>query len=740
MILTGYVILAGTGALLLRRKVTPKRLKTKSKRPKAAPKHLNAAPKRLNTAPRHLGTAYRTLAPLPKAMERLGKHSFERIARLTSMDDPERERQLASLSSGTDTEPDARERAGYRELGYALSGFGFGFTGWLLYTPLAVLSVPFLTVIGVSRARLAYQSIKERGRLDISAIDTLICIAILATGSFVSGALGYTVVATSSIMLSRIQASSRRKLIDIFGQRPRTAWVRVDGVEVESPIEQVVVGTEVVVGAGEAIPVDGIVVEGRATVDQQALTGESEYILREPGDPVLATTMVRTGRVAIRAERTGPATTAGQLGEMLERTSADKLDTQLRGERLGDASVLPTIGISGIALVTIGPVAALASLVATYGWSLRLLTPLSLYSFLTLCSQRGILIKDGRELEGLAQVDTIVFDKTGTLTLDRLHVSDIHCFGTISAAEVLRYAASAEQRQSHPIARAILEEAETREIETGALDNLHYELGQGIVGTLDGVPIRVGNERFMHDGGIEIPAAAHACQHASQEGGGGLVMVALGKQLVGGIEWRSTLRPETASVVAKLRRRGLRVMIISGDREAPTRALAQELGVDGYHAEVLPADKSGLIEAMQADGHSVCFVGDGINDTLALRASTASISLSGATSAAVDTAQIILMDGSLQQLDGLFDIAARFDANMSRNFATSVIPSAICTFGAFFLHMGFVSAVSVQTTGIVVGVRSALSARRTQPAPDTEPNNPPLMPPPTQVNRSNSNE
>jgi Cu2+-exporting ATPase len=666
-------------------------------------------------------------APLPAAMERLGKHSFERIARLTSVEDPERARQLASLSSDADTVPDAHERAGYRELGYALSALGVGFAGRLLYPPLAVLSAPLLAIIGVGRARLAYRSLSERRQLDLSAIDTLICIALLATGSFVSGAFGYTVVAASSIMLSRIQTSSRRKLIDIFGQRPRTAWVRVDGVVVECPIEEVVVGIEVVVGAGEVIPVDGVVVEGQATVDQQALTGESEYVLREPGDTVLATTMIRSGRVVICAERTGPATTAGQIGEMLERTSADNLDVQLRSERLGNASVLPTLVLSGLALGTIGPSASLASLVASYGWSLRLLTPLSLYSFLTVCSQRGILIKDGRGLEGLAGVDTVVFDKTGTLTLDRLQVTDIHCFEATPATEVLRYAAMAEQRQSHPIARAILDAAAAKGIAAEVLDDIHYELGRGIAGTLDGVSVRVGNERFMHDSGIEVPAAVHAHQQATQEDGGGLVMVAIGGRLVGGIEWRATLRPETPALVTRLRQRGLKVLIISGDREAPTRSLAHELGVDGYHAEVLPADKSGLIEAMQADGRSVCFVGDGINDTLALRASTVSISLSGGTSAAVDTAQIILMDGSLRQLDGLFEIAARFDANMSRNFATSVIPSVICTFGAFFLRMGFVSAIVVQTTGIAVGVRNALGARQAQLALDAEPNNSPLL-------------
>ena len=691
---------------------------------KDAPKRLNSADQARSKAPG---------ASLQTAMERLGRRSFEQFKHiaedLTSGEDSERAQQLASLSSssGAVSVPGEHERAGYRELGYSLSALGVGLAGWLLYPPLAVLSTPFLAIIGVGRARLAYQSLSERRRLDMSVIDTLVNIAVLATGSFVSGALGYTIVSTSSIMLSRIKADSRHDLVDIFGQRPRTAWVRVDGVELECPIEVVVVGTEVVVGAGEVIPVDGVVVEGQASVDQQALTGESEYVLREAGERVLATTMVQAGRMVIRAECTGPATTAGQIGEMLERTSADNLDRQLRGEHLSNASVLPTLLMSGLALATIGPSAALANLVAAYGWSLRMLTPLSLYSFLTVCSRRGILIKDGHGLENLTKVDTIVFDKTGTLTLDRLHVADIHCFDAISAADVLRYAAAAEQRQSHPIARAILDAAAAEGIAAGTLDDLHYELGLGIAGTLDGVPVRVGNERFMHGGGIEVPAAAHTLQHAILEGGGGLVMVAVNGRLVGGIEWRTTLRPEAAAVVARLRRRGLRVLIISGDREAPTQALACELGVDGYHAEVLPAEKSELIEAMQADGRSVCFVGDGINDTLALRASTVSISLSGATSAAVDSAQIILMDGGLGQLDGLLEIAARFDTNMSRNFAASVIPSAICTFGAFFLNMGFLSAILVQTTGMVVGVGNALGARRMQPTLDAKPNNPPSV-------------
>lgn len=662
------------------------------------------------------------------AMESLGKYSFERIAKFTSMEDSERSQQLASLSLDTNMTPSADERAGYRELGYALSALGIGLTSWLFYPPLAILGAPFLALIGIGRAQRSYRLFKEQGRFDLSTIDTLISIAVLVTGSFISGAMGYTIVAVSSIMLSRTQASSRSRLINIFGQRPRTAWVRVSGVEIECPIEEVVVGTEVIVSAGEIIPVDGVVIEGRATVDQQALTGESESVLCELGDPVLATTIIRSGRVVVRAERTGSATTAGQIGKMLEETSADNLETQLRGERFANASVVPTLILSGIALSTIGLSAALASLMASYGWSLRLLMPLSLHSFLTICSQRGILIKDARGLENLAKVDTVVFDKTGTLTLDRLHVIDIHCFEIIPATEVLRYAAAAEQRQSHPIARAILEAATVEGITVEILDDLHSELGRGITGTTsDGVQVRVGNERFMHEGGIKIPAAAQASEQATHENGGGLVMVAVGDRLIGGIEWRATLRPESAAVVAQLRQRGLKVLIISGDREAPTQALARELDVDGYHAEILPADKSKLIEAMQAEGRSVCFVGDGINDTLALRTSTVSISLSGATSAAVDTAQIILMDESLAHLNGLFEIAANFDANMSRNFATSVIPGVICTFGAFFLHMGFVSAIFVQATGIIVGIHNASGTPQTQPKLNTEQNN---LPPP----------
>ena len=240
------------------------------------------------------------------------------------------------------------------------------------------------------------------------------------------------------------------------------------------------------------------------------------------------------------------------------------------------------------------------------------------------------------------------------------------------------------------------------------IDEANYEIGYGLKVQLDDKLIRVGSIRFMTMENIVIPPRIHTLQTKSHDQGASLVYVAVNEQLSGAIELQATIRPEAKQVIDNLHQRGMTIVIISGDHKKPTQQLAQELGIDQYFAETLPENKAQLIEKLQKEGKSVCFVGDGINDSIALKKANVSISLRGASTIATDTAQVILMDESLKQLPILFDLATRLEKNMRTGFVTALIPGVMCVSGVYFFHIGVITAGVLYNLSLGIGVVNAM--------------------------------
>ncbi|MCB0064328.1 MAG: HAD-IC family P-type ATPase, partial [Caldilineaceae bacterium] len=364
---------------------------------------------------------------------------------------------------------------------------------------------------------------------------------------------------------------------------------------------------------------------------------------------------------------------------------------------------------SALSVPLIGPMGALVILNAHFGYRLSVIGAISILNYLNLAGKQGVLIKDGRALDLLREVDTIVFDKTGTLTQEQPHIDRIHLCGSYHEAAVLAYAAAAESRQSHPIARAILEEAEQRGIAVPAVDEADYKVGFGLKVTQGTQLLRVGSRRFMEMEELEIPASISAVQELCHQQGHSLILVAVDEEVIGALEIHATVRPEARDVLAQLRRHDLtEFYIISGDHTAPTQKLAHDLGIDHYFAEILPHQKAEIIEQLQAEGKTVCYIGDGINDAVALQKAHVSISLRGASTIATDTAQIILMDESIRHLGPLFDLGDEFTENMKINFASIIVPSVLCIGGAFFLHFGLIQSIVLNQVGFAAGVGNAM--------------------------------
>jgi Cu2+-exporting ATPase len=419
--------------------------------------------------------------------------------------------------------------------------------------------------------------------------------------------------------------------------------------------------------------------------------------------------LVERGQLYVRVEKAGRETLAMQIGEILNRTTAYHLKVEERGLALAEKSVLPSLGLSAATLPLRGFNSAVAVLSAMPGADMYYAGPVALLNCLQVATRNGILIKDGRALELLHTIDTVILDKTGTLTLEQPQVAQIHVCGDFSADDVLLYAAAAEHRQSHPIAQAILAAAQARDLSWPASDETRYEAGYGVQVRVDGRLVRVGSERFMTHEGLAPQLAQAAVQQQCAADGHSLVFVAVDDTLAGALELHPTWRPEAQAVIAKLQQQGLKLYMLSGDQTEPTRHLAERLGIENYFANVLPAEKAHFIEQLQQQGRSVCFVGDGINDALALKQANVSISLRGATTIATDTAQIVLLEQSLLKLPPLFDLAHRLERNLLTSFGLSVGTGGAILGGVLVFHMGVGAAVFLSYAALLGIIGNAMT-------------------------------
>ncbi len=547
--------------------------------------------------------------------------------------------------------------------------------------------------------RGAYRVLFKERRLGVDLLDSVVVVGCLATSQILPGAVLVVSLALGRFLVRRTEDNSKRMLLGVFGKQARYVWLLKDGTEIQLPLERLQRGDVVVVSTGEVVPVDGIIVSGLAMVDQHALTGEATPAEKGVGDRVFASTIMVAGKMHVQVEMSGSATASAKIAQILQDTAGPKLASQHRGERLADKAVIPTLAIGAVALAAMGPPGAVAVINSDFGTGIRMAAPLVMLSTLSLCAQKGVLVKDGRALDILCKIDTVIFDKTGTLTRERPEIGRIVAANGFSPAQILGFAAAAEQRFHHPIALAILDKAADQGLRLPATDETQYRVGYGITVGVDGRRIQVGSRRFMESEGVALSPEIETALAEAHDAGHTMVMVAVDDEIGGALELRAAVRPEVRGIVQGLRGRGIKhVAIISGDHEAPTRKLAEELGMDRYFAQVMPADKADYVEKLRQEGRTVCFVGDGINDAIALKKANVGISLRGATMIATDTAQIVFMEQSLGKLCELLDIAHALKRNVRNSWVMIIVPNVTCIAGVF--TMGFGIAASVVTNNV----------------------------------------
>ncbi|SHK84661.1 heavy metal translocating P-type ATPase [Rhodothermus profundi] len=432
---------------------------------------------------------------------------------------------------------------------------------------------------------------------------------------------------------------------------PRQARVERDGALIEVAAESVQPGEVVLVRPGERVPVDGEVLEGTATLDTSALTGESMPAEVGPGSVVLATSLVRQGYLRLKATRTGTATTFGRILHLVETAEANRSATERLADRFS-AYYLPVVG--GVALLTYlvrgDLMATVAVLVVACSCAFALATPVAVLAAIGAAARQGIVIKGGRYLEALARTDVVLLDKTGTLTLGRPQLTDVIPLQDRSPDALLALAASAEYASEHPLAEAIREAARQRGLPIRRPENTRPLPGIGIEARVNGHFVRLGRL----PAGQTFPKA-----DALAAAGKTLMLLEIDGQPAALLAAADTERPGLREALEALRRLGIRHLeLLTGDHPRTAEPLARRLGLT-YRAGLLPADKIQIVQAYQARGHTVVMIGDGINDAPALMQADVGIAMGSGTDVALDTAAIVLLRDDWRQLPALFRLARR---------------------------------------------------------------------------------
>ncbi|WP_353570147.1 heavy metal translocating P-type ATPase [Candidatus Albibeggiatoa sp. nov. BB20] len=549
---------------------------------------------------------------------------------------------------------------------FAASSVGLGVSiASYAYPPLIPVSVVVVSYTTIPIIDDAVKTIRNEKRIRNDTLTATTGVLAIALNQAFAGAIEAWVYHFGEKMVSKTKDTSKKILTNVFEQQPNKVWILRDNTEIEVDLEIIQLDDVVIVNTGMVIPVDGIIQQGMAVIDQHALTGEAVPVECGVGDKVFASTLLISGKVYLQVEQTGAETTVAKLGELLNHTATFKTSLQLEGEKWADQASTPLLAFSALSVPFIGLSSAASILISAPTNTIKILTSMQTFNYLNVMASKGILIKDGRALEESTKVDTVLFDKTGTLTTDQPVVGRIVVCDDLNEEQVLTYAASVECRFAHPVANAILNEAQHYNLPLFNIDDAHYKVGYGITVHYQQQVIQVGSARFMQTEQIELPEIIMQAQQHADEQGYSLIMVAIDQQVKGVLELRPQVRPEVKQVLKTLRDSGIQhIAIVSGDHKQATRKLAESLGIDDYFYEVLPQDKAALVKQLQEQGRHVCFVGDGINDAIAMKQANVSVSLSGASSIAMDMAQVVLLDGSLSQFTDIFEISNKLNNSL----------------------------------------------------------------------------
>ena len=547
-----------------------------------------------------------------------------------------------------------------------------------------------------------------RGTLSVDVLDAAAIGASLVMGDFRTVSMLTLLLGLGETLEDWTRRRSMASLTESLALNVENVWLLVDGTEISVPLAQVREGDLVVVHAGGSIPVDGEVAEGCGLVNQSSMTGEPLGVHRAEGASVYAGTALEEGRLVIRARHVGDGTRLRQVVKFIEESESLKAGVQGKFEKLADMAVPFTFGLAGLVwLITRDFRRASSVLLVDYSCALKLATPLAVLASMREGARHGIAIKGGRYLEALSEADTLVFDKTGTLTQASPKVVEVVPAQGFERDEVLRVMACLEEHFPHPVARAVVRKAEEEGLQH-AEEHAHveYVVAHGVASTLHGKKKRVGSRHYIeHDEGVDLSPLADVIA-AQTALGRSLLFMSEDGVAAGLVAIEDPLRPEAARVVETMRTLGMRrVLMLTGDDERTARAVAAQVGITEFRAQVLPTDKARIVQELAAEGCKVLMVGDGINDAPALSAAHVGVAMSDGTDLAREVANVLLTHPSLEGLISARMLGDRTLRRIHGNFVATMTLNSLFLMGGLFMVLGpGVSALlhNVTTLGVAL--------------------------------------
>jgi heavy metal translocating P-type ATPase len=569
----------------------------------------------------------------------------------------------------------------------------------------------------------------RKGQISIDLLDVAATFAALATGRPITAAFVIWMVGVGDLLLD-ISANNARSALSMLMQRRDQEALRVlpDGAIETVPVGDLHVGDHCMVHTGHGILADGRVVSGLAEVDEKALTGESHLLSKKEGDPVFASTVVVEGHLVVEVERSGKNTEAAKIERILNTVGSKPLTLQRDALDVASKLVLPTFGVAWLAAALSSDVTrAVCVLITDFGTGFRIAVPTTALTAMTLAAREGVLVKGAQYLERLSKTDVIIFDKTGTLTSGVPEVVEVVTARGVKKSTLMKLCASVEARHDHPVARALKSYAKGHGIrlvepEPGSEE---YTVGLGLSARAEGRRVRVGRAMWMESQKLKIGPSFKKHLARFKKDRSSSLCVAVDDEVVGLVAYSDGTRPESAAIVRRLRDNGRRqVVLLSGDSPEVVKNVARAVGIDEAVGGLLPEQKADYVSRMRAAGCVVAMVGDGINDAPALAAADVGISIAGSTDVALETADVVLLDGGLARIEKAFQISDRAMSSVRQNLGIIIVPNAIAiALGAFGLIAPPMAAIinnGATFLAVLVGTIPLLKMPARHPRPGVE--------------------